>query len=79
MQVSSVLLSLSAVMTLAAPASDFQHQFSLINDNSRASGFRGEQSQASRALLSWDWQYELRRNGRWPAASKPFVAAMVNC
>ncbi len=72
MQVSSVLLSLSAVMTLAAPASDFQHQFSFINDNSRASGFRGEQSQASRALLSWDWQYELPAQWQMAGSLKAF-------
>ncbi len=51
----------------ATIAADFSQQFSLINDNSWLSGYQDQQSQASRALFTWDLQLEA--GPQWLVAS----------
>lgn len=52
-----VLLQCSSVSAMTdEPA--FSQAWSLINDNSWLSGYQDQQSQAQRALLTWDWQLE---------------------
>lgn len=51
----------------ATIAADFSQQFSVINDNSWLSGYQDQQSQASRALFTWDLQLEA--GPQWLVAS----------
>lgn len=54
-------------LSAASVAADFSQQFSVINDNSWLSGYEDQQSQASRALFSWDLQLEA--GPQWLVAS----------
>ena len=61
-----VLFSQTNSKVVLAAEPDFEHEFSILADLSKAGGYTGEETSAQRALVTWDAQYQL--SPRWTVA-----------
>lgn len=61
-----VLFSQTNSHVVLAAEPDFEHEFSILADLSKAGGDTGEETSAQRALVTWDAQYQL--SPRWNVA-----------